>query len=111
MVTLEELNKRKNDIDFDIHQAETASERENLENLRSEIAADYRLSNELQARAIEIAAANRSKIKALQDEAEKLRSESINLSVESEVLKQGLSQKHAQAYQLEKAIKDKKNLE
>jgi hypothetical protein len=108
---LEELKKMKVDLEGFIFEAATASEREQLENLRSEIAVDYRLANELQAQAIEIAAANRSKIKALQDEAEKLRSDSINLSVESEVLKQGLSRKHAQAYQLEKAVKDKENIE
>ncbi len=111
MATLEELSKLKTDLDFHIYQAETASEREKLENLRSEIAADYKRSNELQAKAIEIAAANQSKIKALQAEAEKLRSESINLSVESVILKQLLSPKQAELYRLQKIIKDKENVE
>ncbi len=110
MATLEELNKLKTDIDFHIHQAETVSEREKLETLRGEITADYKLSNELQARSIEIAIKNQSRIKALQDEAEKLRCESIDLSVDAVGLKQRLSLKQVEFYRLEKAIKDKKNV-
>jgi vacuolar-type H+-ATPase subunit I/STV1 len=107
---LEELEKMRVDLEGFIFEAATASEREKLESLRSEIAADYKRSNELQAKAVEIAAKNQSKIKALQEEAEKLRCESIDLSVEAEVLKQLLSPKQAEVYQLQRAIKDKENV-
>jgi hypothetical protein len=111
MATLEELNKLKTDIDFHIHQAETASERENLENLLSEITADNKNARELDDKAKEIAIRNQSKIKSLLAEVEKLRFESIDLSVDALALKQRLGLKQTQAYQLEKAIKEKKIIE
>jgi hypothetical protein len=106
---LEELKKMKDDLDGFIHVAETASERQKLADLQSEIAEDRTQVKELNAKAYQVAIANQSKIKFHLDSAEKLRLESLDLSVDAWALENGLRTKQQEIYLLEKAIKDVKN--
>jgi hypothetical protein len=107
MATLEELNKLKTDINFHIHQAETAAEREQLTKLKNEVTQDRKKVVELRAKAYEIAMANKAQIKIHLDEIEKLRNESIDMDVDAWQLEQGFSTKQQEMFKLQKIIKDK----
>ncbi len=109
MAKLEDLKKMKDDLDGFIHIAETASERQKLADLQSEIAADRARVKELNARAYQIAIENQSKIKFHLESAEKLRLESLDISVDAWALENNLRSKTVEMYQLEKAIKDAKD--
>ncbi len=106
---LEELQQMKRDLDEHIHLAETVSEREKLADLRNEIAADRVRAKELNARSYQVALANQSKIKFHLDEAEKLRLESVDLSVDAWALENLLKSKQIEFYQLERTIKEAKH--
>jgi hypothetical protein len=106
---LEELQQMKKDLNKHIHLAETVSEREKLADLRNEIAADRVRAKELNARSYQVALANQSKIKFHLDEAEKLRLESVDLSVDAWSLENLLKSKQIEFYQLERTIKESKN--
>jgi hypothetical protein len=105
---LEELKQMKSDLDEHIHLAETVSERQKLANLQNEIAEDRARVKELNARSYQVAIANQSRIKSLLEEAEKLRLESLDLSVDAWTLENNLRSKTVEMYQLEKAIKQVK---
>jgi hypothetical protein len=105
---LEGLKKMKDELDGFIHVAETSAERERLKALQDEVSADRKRVTQLNAKAFEIAIRNKSKIKALLDEAEQLRLESVDLSVDSWALENGLRTKQQEMYQLEQAIKQVK---
>jgi predicted nucleic acid-binding Zn-ribbon protein len=106
---LEDLKKMKSDLDGFIHIAETASERQKLADLQNEIAEDRARVKDLNARSYQIAIANQSRIKSLLEEVEKLRLESVDLSVDAWTLENSLRSKAVEMYQLEKAIKDAKD--
>jgi hypothetical protein len=105
---LEELKQMKSDLDEHIHLAETVSERQKLADLQSEIAEDRTRVKELNARAYQIAIENQSKIKFHLESAEKLRLESLDISVDAWTLENNLRSKTVAMYQLEKAIKQVK---
>jgi hypothetical protein len=105
---LEELKQMKSDLDGFIHIAETASERQKLADLQNEVAEDRTRVKELNARAYQIAIANQSKIKFHLESAEKLRLESLDISVDAWTLENNLRSKTVAMYQLEKAIKQVK---
>ncbi len=106
---LNELQQMRNVLDEQIHLAETVSERQKLADLQNEISEDRTRVKELNARAYQIAIANQSKIKFHLEEAEKLRLESLDISVDAWTLENNLRSKTVAMYQLEKAIKDAKN--
>jgi hypothetical protein len=106
---LEELKQMKKDLNEHIHLAETVSERQKLADLRNEIAADRVRAKELNARSCQVAIANESRIKTLKAEAEKLRLESVDLSVDAWALENLLKSKQIELYQLERTIKESKN--
>jgi hypothetical protein len=105
---LNELQQMRNVLDEQIHLAETVSERQKLADLQNEIAEDRARVKELNARSYQVAIANQSRIKSLLEEAEKLRLESVDLSVESWTLENNLRSKTVEMYQLEQAIKQVK---
>ncbi len=107
---LDELQQMRKDLDEHIHLAATLSERQKLADLQNAIAADRARVKELNARAFEVATTNQAKIKSLLDEAEKLRLESVDLSVDAWALENNLRSKTVEFYQLEKVIKDSKNV-
>jgi DNA repair exonuclease SbcCD ATPase subunit len=108
---LEELKKMKTDLDGFIHLAETSAEREQLEKLRVEVSSDRKRAEELHAKAYQVAISNQSKIKTLKAEAEKLRLESVDISVDAWELETRLRAKQTDMYRLEKAIKEKQIVE
>ncbi len=102
---LEELQQMKLDLDKHIHLAETVSERQKLADLRNEVTADHAQVKELEAKAYQVAIANKSKIKQHLDEAERLRLESLDISMDSWELQSRLKAKRVEVFQLETAIK------
>jgi hypothetical protein len=86
----------------------TLAERQRLLTLQNEVAEDFKLMNELRNKSYEVAIANKSQIKRLNDEAEKLRLESLELSMDSWELENKLKGKRAEMWQLEKLISDDK---
>ncbi len=86
----------------------TLAERQRLLTLQNEVAEDFKLMNELRNKSYEVAIANKSEIKRLNDEAEKLRLESLELSMDSWELENKLKGKRAEMWQLEKLISDDK---
>jgi hypothetical protein len=105
---LEELKQMKNVLDDQIYLAETASERQKLADLQKEIAEDRALVKNLNARSYQVALENQSKIKFHLESAEKLRLESLDLSVDAWTLENNLRSKTVEMFQLEKAIKQVK---
>jgi hypothetical protein len=87
----------------------TLAERQRLLTLQNEVAEDFKRVKELQNKSYEVAIANKAKIKSLTDEAEKLRLESVDLSVDAWQLENNLKAKRAEMWQLEKIIADSKN--
>ncbi len=92
-----------------LHFSRTLAERQRLLALQGEVSEDFRQMNELRNKSYEVAIANKSKIKSLTDEAEKLRLESVDLSVDAWQLENNLKTKRAEIWQLEKVIADSKN--
>ncbi len=109
MNELEELQQMKNVLDDQIHLAETSAERQKLADLQNEIAEDRTRVKELNARSYQVAIANQSKIKFHLESAEKLRLESLDISVDAWTLENNLRSKTVAMYQLEKAIKEAKD--
>jgi post-segregation antitoxin (ccd killing protein) len=99
-----ELEETKEKLFF----SRTLADRQRLLTLQNEVAEDFRQMKELQNRAYEVAIANKVKIKILSDEAEKLKLESVDLSVDAWQLENNLKAKRAEIWQLEKAIADSK---
>ncbi len=100
-----ELEETKEKLFF----SKTLAERQRLLTLQNEVAEDFNRVKEIQNRAYEVALANKAKIKSLTDEAEKLRLESVDLSVDAWQLENNLKAKRAEMWQLEKTIADSKN--
>ncbi len=104
-----ELEQQQREISEKLHFSRTMAERRRLADLQTEVAEDFRRVKELQNRAYEVAIANKAKIKSLTDEAEKLKLESVDLSVDAWQLESNLKTKRAEIWQLEKTIADSKN--
>ncbi len=92
-----------------LHFSRTLAERQRLLALQGEVSEDFRQMNELRNKSYEVAIANKAKIKSLNDEAEKLKLESVDLSVDAWQLENNLKAKRAEIWQLEKTIADSKN--
>jgi predicted nucleic acid-binding Zn-ribbon protein len=92
-----------------LHFSRTLAERQRLLVLQGEVSEDFRQMNELRNKSYEVAIANKAKIKSLNDEAEKLKLESVDLSVDAWQLENNLKAKRAEIWQLEKTIADSKN--
>jgi post-segregation antitoxin (ccd killing protein) len=103
------LEQQQREISEKLHFSRTMAERQRLADLQNEVAEDFRQMNELRNKSYEVAIANKAKIKSLNDEAEKLRLESVDLSVDAWQLENNLKAKRAEMWQLEKAIADSKN--
>jgi hypothetical protein len=107
---LDELQQMKRDLDEHIHQAATMAERQKLLNLQDEVTADRVKVTELEAKASQVAIVNKSKIKTHLEEAERLRLESLNISMDAWELQSRLKAKRIELHQLETAIKAAKDL-
>ncbi len=101
----QELEATKEKLYF----SRTLAERQRLLTLQTQVAEDFRQMNELRNKSFEVAVANKAKIKSLIDEAEKLRLESVDLSVDAWQLENNLKAKRAEMWRLEKTIADSKN--
>jgi hypothetical protein len=91
-----------------LHFSRTMKERQRLLTLQNEVAADFKQVKELRNRAYEVAIANKNEIERFNDEAEKLRLESVDITVDAWQLENNLKTKRAEMWQLEKAISDDK---
>jgi uncharacterized coiled-coil DUF342 family protein len=89
-----------------LHFSRTLAERQRLLTLQNEVAEDFKRVKDLRNKSYEVAIANKAKIKSLNDEAEKLKLESVDLSVDAWQLENNLKAKRAEMWQLEKAIAD-----
>jgi predicted nucleic acid-binding Zn-ribbon protein len=107
---LEELKQMRNDLDKHIQNAATQSERKKLSDLQSEVDEERQKVRELETKAYEVAIQNKSKIKTHLDEAERLRLESLDISMDAWELQSRLKSKQTEMYQLQQVIKDSKNL-
>jgi chromosome segregation ATPase len=92
-----------------LHFSRTLADRQRLLTLQNEVAEDFKRVKELQNKSYEVAIANKAEIKRLNDEAEKLKLESVDLSVDAWQLESNLKVKRAEMWQLEKTIADSKN--
>ncbi len=91
-----------------LHFSRTLAERKRLLTLQNEVAEDFRQMNELRNKSYAVAIANKAKIKSINDEAEKLKLESVDLSVDAWQLENSLKIKRSEMWQLEKAIAEDK---
>jgi HD-GYP domain-containing protein (c-di-GMP phosphodiesterase class II) len=101
----EELEATKEKLHF----SRTLAERQRLLTLQKEVAQDFRRVKELHDNAYTVGLSNKNEIKRLKDEAERLRLESLDLSMDAWELETKLKTKRAEMWQLEKIIADSKN--
>jgi hypothetical protein len=101
---LEELQQMRKDLDNHIHLAATMTERQKLLSLQNEVTADRAQVKELEAKAYEVAIANKPKIKNHLDEAERLRLESFDINADSWELQNRLKTKQIEVFRLQKLI-------
>jgi ABC-type phosphate transport system auxiliary subunit len=86
----------------------TLAERQRLLALQNEVAEDFKRVKELRDKAYAVGMLNKAEIKRLNDEAERLRLESLDLSMDSWELENRLKTKRVEMWQLEKLIADSK---
>jgi ABC-type phosphate transport system auxiliary subunit len=91
-----------------LHFSRTLAERQRLLALQNEVAEDFKRVKELRDKAYAVGMSNKAEIKRLNDEAERLRLESLDLSMDSWELENRLKTKRAEMWQLEKVIADSK---
>ncbi len=103
-----ELEKQLEATKEKLHFSRIMKERQRLLTLQNEVAADFKQVKELRNKAYEVAIANKTEIERLNDAAEKLRLESVDLTVDAWQLENNLKTKRAEMWQLEKAIADDK---
>jgi hypothetical protein len=101
---LDELQQKKRELDEQIHLALTMTERQQLLKIQDELAKDRQKAKELEAKAYEVAIANKPKIKHHLDEAERLRLESFDISADAWELQSRLKTKQTEMYQLQKIV-------
>ncbi len=87
----------------------TLAERQRLLALQNDVAEDFKRVKELRDKAYAVGMSNKAEIKRLNDEAERLRLESLDLSMDSWELENNLKTKRAEMWQLEKVIADSKD--
>ncbi len=105
---LKTLKDEERVLEEKLHLARTMAERQRLLTLQNEVSSDFKRVKELRSKAYEVAIGNQSRIKSLNDEAEKLRLESVDITVDVWQLENNLKTKRAEMWQLEKAIADDK---
>jgi hypothetical protein len=101
---LDDLQQKRRELDEQIHLAATMTERQKLLNLQNEVTADRAQVKELEAKAYEVAIANKPKIKNHLDEAERLRLESFDINADSWELQNRLKTKQIEVFRLQKLI-------
>ncbi len=104
----DELEKQLEATKEKLHFSRTMAERQRLVALQNEVSSDFKRVKELRSKAYEVAIANQSRIKSLNEEVEKLRLESVDITIESWQLENNLKIKRSEMWQLEKAIADDK---
>jgi hypothetical protein len=105
---LKTLKDEERVLEEKLHLARTMAERQRLLTLQNEVAEDFKRVKELRSKGYEIAIANQSEIKRLNDEAEKLRLESVDITVDAWQLENNLKTRRAEMWKLEKAIAEDK---
>jgi hypothetical protein len=101
---LAELQQMRKDLDEHIHLAATMTERQNLLNLQGEVAKDRQKAKELEAKAYEVAIANKPKIKHHLAEAERLRLESFDINADAWEVQHRLKAKQMEIFRLQKVV-------
>ncbi len=101
---LNELRQMKKVLDDRIHLAATMTERQKLLSLQNEVANDRQKAKELEARAYEVAIANKPKIKHHLDEAERLRLESFDINADAWEIQHRLKAKQIEVFRLQKVV-------
>jgi hypothetical protein len=91
-----------------LHFSRTMAERQRLKVLEEEISADFKRVKELKNQSYEVSLSNQKEIKRLNEAAELLRLESIDLSVDSWHLENQLKEKRIEFQKLKKEIADDK---
>ncbi len=91
-----------------LHFSRTLAERQRLLALQNEVAEDFKRVKELRDKSYTVGISHKAEIKRLNDEAERLRLESLDLSMDSWELENRLKNKRAEMWQLEKSISDDK---
>jgi uncharacterized coiled-coil DUF342 family protein len=107
---LEELKQKKRELDNHIHQVSTMTERQKLLDLQNEVKEDRQRVKELEETAYQVAIENKSKIKTLLDEAERLRLESFDISADAWELQNRLHGKQVEMIKLRETIEKAKSL-
>jgi Tfp pilus assembly protein FimT len=108
-INTQRLEKELEETKEKLYFSRTLADRQRLLALQKEVAEDFKRVKELQNKSYEVAIANKAEIKRLNDEAEKLKLESVDLSVDAWQLENNLKAKRAEMWQLEKTIADSKN--
>jgi hypothetical protein len=93
-----------------LHFSRTMKERQRLKVLEDEISSDFKLVKEMRSKSFEVSLSNQKEIKRLNDEAEKLRLESVDILVDVYQIESNLKEKRIELHQLETAIKAAKDL-
>jgi hypothetical protein len=101
---LNELKQMKKVLDDQIHLAATMTERQKLLALQDEVAKDRQRAKELEAKAYEVAIANKPKIQHHLDEAERLRLESFDINADAWELQHRLKTKQIEVFRLQKVV-------
>jgi hypothetical protein len=104
----DELEKQLEVTKEKLHFSRTMAERQRLLTLQNEVAADFKKVKELRNKAWEVSVSNQSEVKRLNDAAEALRLESVDISVDVWHLENNLKTKRAEMWKLERAISDAK---
>jgi hypothetical protein len=104
MTNLEDLEKKKRELDEQIHLTKTSNERQKLEDLENEVKLGRVRVTELEETAYQVAIANKSKIKTLLDEAERLRLESFDITADAWELQNRLHGKQVEMIKLRETI-------
>ncbi len=104
----DELEKQLEATKGKLYFSRTMKERQRLLTLRNEVAADFKKVKELRNKAWEVSVSNQSEVKRLNDAAEALRLESVDISVDVWHLENNLKTKRAEMWKLERAISDAK---
>lgn len=108
-INTQRLEKELEETKEKLHFSRTLAERQRLLVLQKEVAEDFKLVKELRDKAYTVGMSHKAEIKRLNDEAERLRLESLDLSMDSWELENNLKTKRAEMWQLEKVIADSKN--
>ncbi len=98
----QELEATKEKLFF----SRTLADRQRLLALQGEVAEGFNQVKQLRDKAYAVGMSNKAEIKRLNDKAERLRLESLDLSMDSWELENNLKTKRAEMWQLEKAIAD-----